>query len=105
TIRLAMVTSEAAKAYRASIDWSALSPLGDLISISTSSDVKSLMLLTLILALREASSMEPIKESVVVVGGISLMTTVESSLALILARTLIWPAPSRYSRAFMRPPV
>ena len=42
------------------------------------------MLLTLILPLREASSIEAISDSVVVVGGISLMRTVESSLTLIL---------------------
>src|SRR5439155_10823913 len=66
---------------------------------------KSLTLFTLILPLRAASSIEAMSESVVVVGGISLMITVESSLVLIFARTLIPPAPSLYSRASMRPPV
>ena len=94
TIRLAMVTSQSVKAYSASANWSALRPLGALTSISTSSDVKSLMLLTLSLPLREASSMDPMSESVVVVGGISLITTVDSSFTLILARTLISPVPS-----------
>jgi len=40
--------------------------------------------------LREASSIDPINESVVVVGGISLISTVESSFTLIFARTFTW---------------
>ena len=70
TIRLAMETSQSVNAYSASASCSALTPLGAFTSISTSSEVKSLMLLTLILPLRDASSMESISESVVVVGGI-----------------------------------
>ena len=46
------------------------------------------MLLTLILPLREASSMEAMSESVVVVGGISLMTTVDFVLDLDLGADL-----------------
>ena len=38
--------------------------------------------------------MDAMSDSVVVVGGISLMTTVDSSLVLILARTLTVPLPS-----------
>ena len=49
--------------------------------------------------------MEAVSDSVVVVGGISFISTVESSLILILARTVTWPAPSRYSRASIKPPV
>ncbi len=38
--------------------------------------------------------MDAMSESVVVVGGISLMVTVYSSLTLILARTFTLPRPS-----------
>jgi hypothetical protein len=96
TIRLLMVTSHPVKAYSASISCSAATPAGARTSISTSSAVKSLMLLTLSLPLRAASSIEATSDSVVVVGGMSLMTTVDSSLTLIRARTWTLPRPSAY---------
>ena len=89
-----MVAAQSVKAYRASTSFPASTPAGHLISISASSEVKSLMDLTLSLPLRAASSMEAISDSVVVPGGISLMTTVDSSRSLILARTLTLPLPS-----------
>ena len=49
--------------------------------------MKSLLDFTFSLPLRVASSMEAVRLSVVVVGGISLITTVDSSFALIFART------------------
>jgi len=51
------------------------------------------MLFTFSLPLRAASSMEAMSDSVVVVGGISLIETVESSFIFIRARTLSSPAP------------
>ena len=50
--------------------------------------------LTFSLPFCTASSMDAMSESVVVVGGISLMVTVDSSLTLILARTFTLPLPS-----------
>ena len=67
---------------------------GQRISISTFSDVKSLIDFTFSLPFCTASSMELMSDSVVVVGGMSLITTVDSSFTLILARTFTLPLPS-----------
>ena len=93
-IRLLMVTSQLVNANSASINCCALTPTGALLSISTSSEVKSLMDFTFSLPFATASSMELVSDSVVVPGGSSLMTTVDSSFSLIFARTFTLPLPS-----------
>ncbi|MCS1411896.1 MAG: hypothetical protein M2R45_05098 [Verrucomicrobia subdivision 3 bacterium] len=83
---------------------SAAIPIGDLISISIFPAVKSLILRTLSFPFLVASSIELIRDSVVIPGGISEMARVELSFTLIRARIRIVPRPSSYSEASIRPP-
>ena len=71
-----MEVSQFVNAYRASIVLSGEMPEGKWISISTSAAVLSSIFFILILPLSLALSMESIKDDVVVLNGISVMTKV-----------------------------
>ena len=102
-----MFTSQSLNAYKASIVLSEDTPLARWIWISTSAAVLSSTFLALIFPLSIAFKIESISDVVVLLKGISRITSVLLSSFSIFARTLILPPrrPSLYLLMSIDPPV